>query len=67
MESTMCTQNPRPIEQQTGPGKPTPEHELPHALVFFLSRGQRRAVLRALRELHPTRETALLRLLGVDR
>lgn len=63
----MCTENPRLTDHPISLNEPIPEQELPHAIVFFLSRRQRRAVLRALKELHASREIALLRALGVER
>jgi hypothetical protein len=62
----MCTQNREPTDPLIGPKDPIPEQELPHALVFFLTREQRRAVLGALKQLHASRAIALLRALGVD-
>ncbi|MCA9303026.1 MAG: hypothetical protein KC996_02780 [Phycisphaerales bacterium] len=61
----MCIKKTNEPDRLTGPHAPTPEQELPHALVFFLSRGQRLLVLRTLKEIHETREIALLRALGV--
>ncbi len=39
---------------------------LPHALVFFLTSDQRRAVIRTLRAIDPSRESALPQALKVD-
>lgn len=39
---------------------------LPHALTFFLSAAERRAVLRALRRFERDRARALLRALGIE-
>lgn len=49
------------------PTQPQPSRDgLPHALTFFLTVGERREVLRALRGRDPDRRTALLRALGVE-
>lgn len=48
------------------PGCPTPHADLPHALTFFLTAGQRRAVLRALAPYKQCRAVALLRALKID-
>ncbi|MCL4220142.1 MAG: hypothetical protein KJZ65_02110 [Phycisphaerales bacterium] len=45
---------------------PTLEDHLPHALTFFLTAGQRRAVLQTLRAHHARRAEALLRALGIE-
>ncbi|MFI4898192.1 MAG: hypothetical protein ACIARR_10235 [Phycisphaerales bacterium JB059] len=55
-----------------GAGPPPPrervdEGSLPHALTFFLSVDERRAVVRRLRRVDRDRTRALLRLLGLDR
>ncbi len=59
MESTMNTSNPT---EHTGlkPLDPPDSSTLPHALVFFLTRDQRTRVLRILRSINESRETALL-------
>ncbi|MEZ6234898.1 MAG: hypothetical protein R3B68_11965 [Phycisphaerales bacterium] len=51
----------------TSPAPPEPIHRatLPHALTFFLTVAQRRAVLKSLRRLHRSREAALLRALDI--
>lgn len=55
----------------SGRGVPAPapaggQGELPHALTFFLTGGQRAAVVRALRRIDRDRVRALLRALGVE-
>lgn len=49
-----------------GCAAPTPVEQLPHALTFFLTAGQRRAVLENLRTHHARRAEALLRALGIE-
>jgi len=52
----------------TAPPPPAPPPEvgaLPCPLTFFLTQGQRVAVLRALRTIHEDRATALLRALDI--
>ncbi len=60
--------NQEQINNQTAPEPkaPPPEPSLPEVLVFFLTRGQRRAVLRTLRELDQSREEALLKALEIE-
>jgi len=53
------------VRDRLVPERPSPEGELPHALTLFLTRDQRRAVLRRLREVDKDRARALLRALGV--
>ncbi|MCA9289407.1 MAG: hypothetical protein KDA05_12515 [Phycisphaerales bacterium] len=48
------------------PLEPVNRPVLPHALTFFLTVAQRRAVLKSLRHLHRSRETALLRALDIE-
>lgn len=48
------------------PGTPVRSDDLPHALTFFLTKAQRRAVLRALGRHGRDRAVALLRALGLD-
>lgn len=45
---------------------PVPTEELPHALTFFVTAAQRRAVLVRLRALHARRVEALLQALGIE-
>lgn len=47
------------------PSPPPDPERLPSAVTFFLSAGQRRAVLAALRAIDRDRTRALLRVLGV--
>lgn len=49
-----------PPSPPTPPTPPAPLHTQPHALTFFLTTAQRRAVLSHLKRLHPHRTTALL-------
>jgi hypothetical protein len=47
--------------------KPSGPHgELPHALTFYLTVEQRRAVLAVVRKFHRTRALGLLRALGIE-
>ncbi|MBL4591828.1 MAG: hypothetical protein JKY96_07700 [Phycisphaerales bacterium] len=48
------------------PIDPPDDGSLPHAVVFFLTKEQRRLVLRVLRAIDSSRETALLGALGID-
>lgn len=48
------------------PKASVPHDALPHALTFYLTAGQRRAVLAVVRKYHRTRATGLLRALGVE-
>ena len=56
----------RPEPAALAPPEPIHRATLPHALTFFLTVAQRRAVLASLRRLHRSRETALLRALDLD-
>ncbi len=49
------------------PGKARPAGELAHALTFFVSREERRAIVRALRAIDADRVRALKRVLGIGR
>lgn len=61
--------------QKVEPGKavppacaaPVPKDELPHALTFFLTHGQRRAVLAVLARYRQPRAVALLYALGLEK
>jgi hypothetical protein len=60
------------LDEGSARGLPPPrekvdEGALPHALTFFLSAEQRRAVVRKLRRVDRDRARALLRVLGLDR
>lgn len=49
------------------PPRPAPDADrLPHALTFFLTAGQRRRVVRALKRHGADRATALVRALGAE-
>lgn len=48
------------------PAEPGNAAALPSVVTVFVSEGERSAVLRALRRLHPDRRVALLRALKVD-
>lgn len=62
---------PPSLDERTHPplaacAPPTPEDHLPHALTFFLTAGQRRAVLEVLHAHHARRAVGLLRALGIE-
>lgn len=61
---------PRPSPKRhalSPPRTPPADHEVPFPLTFFLSKGERRDVLAALRCVHRNRVVALCRALGVNR
>lgn len=58
--------SPPPSPARPAPPEPVHRATLPHALTFFLTVAQRRAVLKSLRRLHRSRETALLRALDIE-
>jgi len=59
-----------PARKKPKPPKPAPPpnpDDLPHPVTFFLTAGERRRVLRALRTIHADRAAALLKALSIRR
>jgi hypothetical protein len=61
------TDSSRPVPEPVPQPKPgCPHNDLPHALTFYLSAGQRKAVLQVLRHDKRSRGESLLRALGIN-
>ena len=58
--ATACLASRAPELSVPHPAPPTDKDSLPTSLTLYLTAAQRRAVLRALRRIHPDRSAALL-------
>jgi hypothetical protein len=67
MSDKSKTDSSRPVPDPVPQPEPgCPHDDLPHALTFYLSAGQRKAVLQVLRRYKHSRGESLLRALGID-